>query len=208
MKSNIYGVAAGSYLHRARERLLDGTKESLFYAALELRCCVETRQAEYLEHLNAYKGKKVRPYKIGDNRSKIEKISGGKVIARMTFHFEDELFIGYHTPVPLALVQYCEQKIDNLRHAQPYYRDNDDPWWEEVRQGLVSNYRLAWISCKGNMLVPPLWGNKGKDVHPMVFDVDEQSRAVIQRLSQQAGRQFKAQVEYLETPPEDWVCDL
>lgn len=152
-----YGISAQGYLERTRERLLQDTHESLFYAALELRCCVEARQAEYVEHLNAYKGQKVRPYRIGENRQKIAKISGGKLIARLQFNLDKGLaLVGYHTPVPASLTQYCERHLDNLRHAQPQYRPPNDPWWDATRADLIEHYRQAWVACQGNLLVPPL----------------------------------------------------
>lgn len=204
-----YGVSALSYLRRTRERLLDDTKAALFYAALELRCCVEARQAEYIEHLNAYKGQKLRPYRLGENRDKIAKISDGKVIAKLTFDLGDgETFEGYHTPVPASLVRYCEKHLDKLRHVQSQYRGPDDEWWAKTRADLVSHYRQAWISCQGNMMVPPLWNANSKQTHPMVFEIDDDNRATMERMKGAVGEHFNVHVSYLEHPPESWVCDL
>jgi hypothetical protein len=44
-----YGIHSRSYLKRARQRLDEGYPESLFYAAFELRCGVESRMKEYLD---------------------------------------------------------------------------------------------------------------------------------------------------------------
>ena len=44
-----YRISARDYLARARERLMAGKKAALFHAALELRYCIEARQAEHLE---------------------------------------------------------------------------------------------------------------------------------------------------------------
>ncbi|MBB5985639.1 hypothetical protein [Sphingobium lignivorans] len=204
-----YGVSASSYLRRARERVLDGTKAALFYAALELRCCVEARQAEYIEHLSAYKGQKLRPYRLGENRSKIAKISGGKLIAKLTFELGDgEVLEGYHTPVPASLVRYCEKHLDNLRHAQSRFRGHDDEFWNRTRTDLIAHYRLAWISCQGNMMVPPLWSANSKKTHPMVFEITDGNRAAMERMKESVGEHFNVHVSYLEHPPESWVCDL
>lgn len=209
MKSKSYGVGATSYLERARARLIDDQETSIFYAALELRCCVEARQAEYIEHLSVYKNQKLRPYRIGENRTKIAKISGGELIAKMTFNFEDGVTLeGFHTPVPAALTKYCETSLDALRHAQTTFRALDDPWWRDAREGLEKHYRLAWVACRGNLLVPPLWNGIGKPAHPLVIEATDGDTSLIERMQGSVGKPFKVQVEYLEAPPPDWICDL
>lgn len=208
-ESDTYGVSALSYLRRARERILEGNKAALFYAALELRCCVEVRQAEYIEHLKAYEGQKLRPYKISENRAKIAKISEGQLIAKLTFDLGDgEIFEGYHTPVPASLVRYCEKHLDNLRHAQSRFRGPSDEFWNDTRADLISHYRQAWISCRGNMMVPPLWNSKNKQTHPMIFEISDDNRAMMERMKGMVGDHFNVRVTYLEQPPESWVCDL
>lgn len=207
--SEVYGVSAISYLRRARARILEENKPALFYAALELRCCVEARQAEYIEHLSAYKGQKLRPYRIGENRTKIAQISGGQLIAKLTFDLGDgETFEGYHTPVPASLVRYCEKHLDNLRHAQSRYFGPEDKFWSDTRAGLIAYYRQAWTSCQGNMMVPPLWNSKSKNTHPMVFEVSDDNRDKMERMKGAVGDYFNLHVNYLERPPESWVCDL
>src|SRR4051794_16443921 len=49
MEHDYYGVTSRDYLARARKRLGEGTKEALFYAALELRSAVESKMQSYLE---------------------------------------------------------------------------------------------------------------------------------------------------------------
>ena len=73
-----YAVMARDYLARARERLMEGSKAALFHAAMELRCCVEARQAEYLELPTRLPGtgkQEFQPYRISDNARTIQKIS-------------------------------------------------------------------------------------------------------------------------------------
>lgn len=208
-KKQYYGISAQAYLERTRTQLLENTHESLFYAALELRCCVEARQAEYVEHLSAYKGQKVCPYQIGENRKKIAKISGGELIARLQFNLDDgQALVGYHTPVPASLTQYCERHLDNLRHTQPQYRPPDDPWWDATRTDLIKNYRQAWVACQGNMLVPPLWSTRSGKTHPVTFEFAEADREMADRMKNSVGEHLIVEVKYLESPPQEWVCDL
>jgi hypothetical protein len=65
--------------------------------------------------------------------------------------------IHYHTPIPKALLSYCEKKIDALRHAQTRYRSPGDVWWDETRRQMVQHYRMAWLACQGTIMMPPLW---------------------------------------------------
>lgn len=46
-----YGTHSKDYLTRARQRLDEGSPESLFYAAFELRCGIEARLQQYEEAL-------------------------------------------------------------------------------------------------------------------------------------------------------------
>ncbi len=46
-----YGTHSRGYLARARQRLDEGSFESLFYAAFELRCGIEARLQQYEEAL-------------------------------------------------------------------------------------------------------------------------------------------------------------
>lgn len=158
---------------------------------------------------SVYKGQKVRPYRIGENRNKIAKISGGKLIARMAFDFRDGLtFEAFHTPVPAALTRYCEKSLDSLRHAQNVRRSQDDPWWREIREGLVDHYRMAWVSCQGSLLVPPLWNGNGKRAHPLIIEASNDNRIFLERMQGSIGEHFDVHVEYFEKPPASWVCDL
>ena len=66
-----YAVSPQEYLARARQRLISNDPSSLFYAAFELRCCVESRQADYLDALEFYRGKKAKHWKVGDTSRRL-----------------------------------------------------------------------------------------------------------------------------------------
>lgn len=204
-----YSPLATAYLARSREWLAEGSKRGLFYAAFELKCCVEARMAEYLEHLEPYRGRKVQPFAINANAKLIRRISAGETIAKLGFHGPDGLITTqYHTPVPDRLKRYCEKKIDELRHAQRTYRQPDDPWWEKTRSELTEAYRWAWVACQGAMMVPPLWSKNKKNTHPMVFDLNDINRPALHSMMKMVNQTMTIEVDYLDEPPAEWVCDL
>ena len=204
-----YGVSARSYLERCAKCLREPDLAFLFYAALELRNCVEARQAEYLEHYDPLRNTKVRPYRIGENAKKLTAIHNGEAIGRFEFILTSEIrLVEYYTPVPNRLKKLCEKSIDLLRHAQVRFRDANAPWWGDQRALLLEGYRLAWLACKGNIPMPPLWNQKTGETHPVVFDQTPENTGLLRLMSENIGREFSLQVSYLDAPPRHWVPDL
>lgn len=209
-----YKVTDRAYLARCREQLLTNTKQGLFYAAFELKCAVETRLAEYLEHLDSHAGKRIQPFKIGENARVIQRLRIGEIIIKMTYGAQDSDFqvTHYHTPVPETLKKYAERTVDQLRHAQNVYRKPDDPWWDATRKGLIENYRLAWIASRGTVPVPPMfdWSKAGGESMPLansvVFLFPDGLDDSVKEFRK--DRTMNLNVEYLEQPPAEWVCDL
>lgn len=209
-----YRVNDRAYLARCREQLLTGTKQGIFYAAFELKCAVEARLAEYLEHLDSRGGKRVHPFKIGENARTIQRLKIGEVIVKMTYRPEDQdiEIPFYHTPVPESLKKFAEATIDGMRHAQTVYRKPDDPWWGETRQKLIENYRLAWIASRGTVPIPPMydWSKVGSESVPLansiVFLYPDGVDDNIKYFKENSTMDLS--VEYLENPPAEWVCDL
>ncbi|MBA2920561.1 hypothetical protein GON01_02510 [Sphingomonas sp. MAH-20] len=204
-----YGTAARDYLARARAALQTGTPQALFYAAYELRCCIEARQAEYTEALLAYEGTKIRPWKLGETNQRIKSKSYNATIARMRFKFPDgTTFTTYHTPVPDQLVEFAERSLNHLLHCQPLFREDEDPWWQKTRDQLLRGYRMCWLACEGDSLVPPLWDARTKKVHPGRIEVREHNGPLIDAIQRYVGERFRVEVSYPDQPPPEWVCDL
>jgi hypothetical protein len=203
-----YSVSAKGYLARARDALVGGSPEGLFYAAFELRCCIETRQAEYAEALSAYKGTKIRPWNIGDTGKRIRKASYADRIALMRYDFGKEKFESYHTPVPDRLLSFAEKELGNLLHCQTKYRSTNDQWWCDVRTQLTEGYRMAWLACQGDSLVPPLWDRKTGRVHPVVMEKNAGNAFLFERLPTLPGTEFKIEILYLTEAPSHWRCDI
>jgi hypothetical protein len=144
-----YPVTPQDYLARARERLISNDPANLFYAAFELRCCVESRQADYLDALEKYQGVKVKGWKVGEVSRKLLHVWPDPKIARLTYGFDGREFPTYFTPVPPKLVRAVEKDVGPFLHAQLHDRRSDDEWWQEARAKLTQIYKEAWIACRG-----------------------------------------------------------
>ena len=207
--SNDYGTSPQAYLARARRCLERGTKEGLFHAAFELRCCVEARLAEYFELCESLAGKRLQMHKATDNQRTINAITSGDVISSITFRLSDGTILRqFHTPVPASLQAYVKRGIDHLRHAQRVYRPADDIWWSETKAELLNAYRAAWITCRGEMPLPPLWNADTGEMHPVHVLFNDSNQAALQRFSDPRNMFMEIEVDRFDEPPVDWVCDL
>jgi hypothetical protein len=188
--------------------LLDERKEALFYAALELRCCVEARQGAYAEAQREYiRRRKIREWKIAEVRILLERVFDSGKIAQIIFENETKTlrYTSYYTPVTRHLANVAEQ-LGRYLHSLDRVRDDQDPWWERTRSHLIEVYRKAWIACRGDMLAPPIMAKDGIR-HQVSFATDE-DRELLLKIMMPKGSPFVAAVRYLEHPPDDWRPDL
>lgn len=203
-----YDVSARAYLSRARDALLSDDPRTLFYAALELRCCIETRQEDYASALVALEGQKIKPHKIGDTGQRLRQKSMTNRIAYLRYDFGGGVVVDtYHTPVTDAVVDFGEKFLGRLLHCQRKFRPPSDAWWKETRERVLDGYRLAWVACQGNSLVPPLYDGTTGEVHPQHLEQTPATQPFFDRMPL-TGQRFTVQVRYLDAVPTDWVCDL
>lgn len=204
-----YPVDAKGYLSRAKAALENGRPEGLFYAAYELRCCVEARQAEYVEALTAFNGTKVRPWELSLQGKRIRNKSYASTLTLMRYTFPNgTTHDSYHTPVTNALLSFANKTLHSLMHCQPEFRDDDNPWWDKMRAELVEGYRMAWLACQGDSMVPPLWNSQTKEMHPVRLSLTEENAHLVPLLSGLQGQTVGMSVSYPKKPPSKWVCDL
>ncbi len=203
-----YPVSAKAYLARAKDALENGRPEGLFYAALELRCCIETRQAEYAEALSAYKETKIKPWNIGDTGRRIRRASYADRIALFRYNFGEGWFDSYHTPISDKLIAFAEKELGQLLHCQLVYRSPEEEWWANTKAQLIEGYRMTWLSCQGDSLVPPLWNGTTKSVHPVVLEKHDGNASLFDRLPVLPGTEFRVEIRYLDNAPNHWHCDL
>lgn len=187
---------------------MDGSNDALFYAAFELRCCIESRQAEYARALDPYKDVKIRAWNIGDNSKRIRKVSYADRIALMRFELSGKIAESYHTPVTDALVTFAEKELNTLLHAQADFRADKDEWWVRTQNRLLVGYRQAWLACQGDSLVPPLLNGKTNELHPLLLERQARNAPFFEPGEVVPGRRFSVEIRYLATAPDHWKCDL
>jgi hypothetical protein len=202
----VYDVSARSYLERANDCLLERSQKALFYAAFELRCSVEARQAQYIDAMKRYtKMKRTRSWEIGKSQRELEKIfRDGKMIVKLRIASADSDFYheSYYTPVSKQLANDAE-RLGEYLHARRHYVVDNDPWWSEIRSYLIEIYGQAWISCRGNILAPPLiHPGTGKITNSVIEFTREESMQLLR------VRDLDGKLEYLSAPPPEWNADL
>jgi hypothetical protein len=203
-----YSVSATGYLERARAALLSKEPNFLFYAALELRCCVEARQLEYAESHSALKNTTIKSWKIADTGKRIEKVSNVDSISQMRFRFEDQEAVVFHTPVSKQLIRLADKGLGDLLHAQRCFRSEGNEWWAIKQAELVKCYRMSWVACKGDLMVPPLMSKKTGETHPLVINQNSENEQLCKFMAETHDRRFEVEVTYLNEPPATWECDV
>lgn len=217
-----YLVTPQDYLARARDCLLSNKPSNIFYAALELRCCVESRQADYLEALEFFRGTKIKHWQVGQTSRKLLESWENPKIAKLTYQFPDKDFPTFFTPVKPTLARAIEKELGVLLHAQTKFREAKDQWWANQRNRLTEIYREAWVACRGEHMAPPLWNAESRETHPvrlyarpdtaellirfLLLQPTAANRSVLARPT--ASKRFMLNVDYLDEPPGDWECDL
>ncbi|WP_109614517.1 hypothetical protein [Pseudaminobacter salicylatoxidans] len=178
----------------------------MFYAALELRGCVEARQDEYLEAQVRYRQSLPRSWQVGKKAKELDRIFSQDKISKITIApaMVPSLTV-YHIPVGKHLVN-CVDRLGNYLHAVQFQRMND-PWWMDFKALLLETYRAAWIVCQGSLLCPPFISSGGKT--SVTIEVDQnQERQVDWRAYGKPGDMVDVHVDYPNSPPLEWVCDL
>ena len=128
-----YNVTARAYLDRAKRRLLENTNEAIFYASLELRCCVEARQEEYASSLEFIKAK-IKPWRIGETARLLDQVFDRGKIACVTITIGGSEFASHYTPVSERLSKSAVKQLGFLLHCMREFKSDDDEFWRLTRQ--------------------------------------------------------------------------
>jgi hypothetical protein len=203
-------VSAKGHLQRAKALLTSGQVVNLRYAALELRCCVETRQADYLNAMSWMKTPKVKRWETGKISKALSRYWEAPQIAHIIYSLPSGNWSTYFTPVTKPLLEACAKATGLLLHAIEDDVANQIGWWEDRREELLAIYRQAWIACRGEHIAMPIWDATSRSIHPVLLYVEDNSERPIKSLVSQfeKGREMAFSIEYLSAPPSDWVCDL
>jgi hypothetical protein len=202
-RADEYSISAQAYLERARARLAENSNLALFYAAFELRCCIEARQDSYVEAQKRYLSSIPQSYKIGKKAKELNKIFNRDLIAEIVFEFDNAQPITlYYTPVTTYLHNEAE-KLGELLHCKQQYHAASNQWWDGTRDRLLKMYRGAWVCCRGNLLSPLMVDRKGNAAGTIEF-YGAPNKALMDQIAQPKGTKFVLHVKYLDALPADW----
>lgn len=191
--------------------MLENEPRFMFYAAFELRCCIEARQAGYIRALQYFRDGKVKPWRLRELSGKLHEIWDEPSIASIRFYFDDGWdFQTYYTPVTKRLVQAAEKELGRLLHSIEIEDDKWPEWANQRKVALTEIYRDAWLACQGQHLAPPIWNAHTKEPHPFCIEGGDEVRELFERFELGAAGEadFRFELNYLENPPADWECDL
>lgn len=139
--SDKYPEDAKSHLHRARQRLADGSRQSLFYVAFELRCAVEARIHEYFkvnQKVTRLRGKGWRVSKLAKQIDAAFRTGEQLVQVTILDASTDKSIVElWYTPVTKKLIKMNE-KIGQYLHFMPKPTEKSDLWWSNFRRVLDS----------------------------------------------------------------------
>ncbi|WP_430449400.1 hypothetical protein [Rhodophyticola sp.] len=201
-----YSVSPQAYLARVKEQLEQGTPQSLFYAAFELRCFVESRQSLYLEAQGEYARSIPKAHKIGAQGKALEAIFESNRIQHITWSAQQKvIFDAYYVPLHPDLRKYAE-RLGDLLHARNAWIAPDNEWWHDTYSGLCDAYELAWQCCQGSLL-SPMFLIDGKTIGRVSLSVSGSNhRELLAALKE--GEEGILGVDYLDRVPESWKSDL
>lgn len=131
-------------------------------------------------------------------------------IAKITYHLPVGDWITFFTPVAKSLAKVVTRETGVLLHYLSAENVGDDRWWNTKRQKIREAYRLAWVACRGEHLAMPLWNRRTHKPHPLAIVVSESDSDKLRCLVslQQDNACVSFSLEYLESPPAEWICDL
>ena len=190
---------------RARNRLSEGNRESLFYAAFELRSGIEARMNEYLEAWDHISKKKKKGWRIAKMGRNIEgAFKTGNKIARLAVHDKqsDELIIClYYTPVTSSLKKDAE-KLGNYMHSMKKYKSPSDKFWIRLRNDLEKICERLDLANTGTLLGPPLRKNDTGEVKMNMEFLEEDSGKSLLDSIMNSGAKIKVNITYISSLPE------
>jgi hypothetical protein len=207
---NSLEVSARGHLRRAKLLLCSKELANLRYAALELRCCVETRQADYLNAMSWLKSPKVKRWETSKVSRALSRYWDDPKIAQIVYNLPSGSWSTYFTPVTKPLVEACAKETGLLLHAIENDLADEISWWRDRREGLLALYRQAWVACRGEHIAMPIWDATSRSMHPVLLYVEDDHEHSLKSLVShfETGREVSFSIDYLDDPPSDWKCDL
>ena len=154
---NEYDFSAKAHLARARAQFSTGAKESLFYAALELRCGIESRLHEYHDGAAEKVTIKKKRWKIGHLGAEAKKQFGDytKPVIVTFIHPETkkEIEVSY-TPVTRTL-QKIGQRLGDYIHPFKNRGILNEKYWTELQLLIETGIKELVAATSGTLLGQP-----------------------------------------------------
>ena len=198
-----YGISSRDYLKRAQERLIEDKPESLFYAAFELRCGIESRMREYLSAQEFVSKRKKEEWSIAKLGKNIEKVfkKGDKVVEitimdKLTEKILDKFF---YTPVTPELRNMGE-KLGNILHAMKENKSKDDKYWHDIRRSLENIFNELLKANVGTLLGVPLFKKETGQIY-MNTEILEGDDPILTMNRYKSGIQILLKVDYFDELP-------
>lgn len=158
-----YSISSRDYLERAKSLLIRGDTPSLFYAAFELRCGIESRMSEYLEvqkHITAKKKRGWQVAKLAKNIEDAFRIGEKKaIIVVLNSSGKEKLFTAQYTPVRKAGHIVAQKLGDYMHKAKAHYTDESE-YWNRFRDLLEQGVLELEFATSGILLGPPIMKSK------------------------------------------------
>ncbi|MEM1160183.1 MAG: hypothetical protein AAGJ28_04565 [Pseudomonadota bacterium] len=193
--SKEYPVNPTAHLERAVQCLQKNTAPHLFYAAFEIRCCVELRQNEYLEAQEEYRSSLPKRFRIGQQAKELAKIYSESRIQKITMQFNDGFSIEFcYVPVSNSLKANTE-RLGSLLHSQ--HTELSTNRLAQIRSHLRKMIQAVEECLSGNCLSPSLIdGRSGQPVSTVKALIDP---ALVEDVRERIlpGNEMKAHVEYV-----------
>jgi len=205
-----YKISSRDYLERARLSLDDGGFDSLFYAALELRCGIEARMQEYLEAQDFVSKKLKKDWQIAKLGKGLEEAfkNNEKIVRIKLFKPEEKTPFStlFYTPITPKLRKQGE-KLGNYLHKMKKIKKSSDVYWKNLRRELETIYIELKKANYGTLLGPPMLNKKTMLVN---FNVEvpgprEIAVRVLEEIKKKIiiGSEIIFNVEYLTKLPEE-----
>jgi len=199
-----YGISNRDYLQRARERLDEGTAEGITYAALELRCGIESRLAMYLAAQTESDDLRKHGWKVAAGGKELERRFklGEKTIHVKVLRKDDEALIDdwFYTPVTRKL-RHLHGQLGNYLHASAHYRVLNDKELPQSREFMEIVYGAFEKAARGNLMSVPLMNPENNQVQFTITPPDTEEERVNRLKEIIAGQTYLLRIDYVDEAP-------
>jgi len=180
-----YGIASRNYLERAKQRFEEGTNQSLFYAAFELRSGIEARMLEYLKvqrHISKKKRTGWQVAKLARNIEDAFRLGDKDAVLKVREPESKEIiFEARYTPVKRSLRNKAE-KLGNYLHNLKKYHPDDGRYWLDLRKLISDGIEELEHANSGRLLGPMLMHPNKKHMDMKLELLSEEEQEYIKKL--------------------------